>query len=228
VRASWEPLRRAGAIVRTMLVSAAAQAWDVTAQSCRAEKGEVIHAATGSRLNYGALVDSVAALPVPADVTLKDLKNFTLIATSAKRLDTPDKVNGKAQFSIDVKVPGMKIASVAACPVFGGRLVSVDDSKARMIKGVHQVLLLDNAVAVVGEHTWAAKQGLAALDIQWDEGPNATLSTGEIIRQLEAALLRPGVIARKDGDVARSCLGPQRRSRPYTRCRFSPMQRWSR
>ncbi|MBK5281156.1 MAG: xanthine dehydrogenase family protein molybdopterin-binding subunit [Nitrospiraceae bacterium] len=207
VRASWEPLRRAGATARTMLVSAAAQAWDVTPKSCRAEKGEVIHAASGRRLTYGALVDTVAALPMPADVVLKDPKDFTLIGTSAKRLDTPDKVNGKAQFSIDVIVPGMKIVSVAACPVFGGRLVAVDDSKARMIKGVHQVVLLDNAVAVVADHTWAAKQGLAALDIQWDEGPNATLSSAEIVRQLEAALLRPGVIAREDGDVAKVMAG---------------------
>jgi isoquinoline 1-oxidoreductase beta subunit len=203
VRAAWEPLRRAGATARTMLVSAAAQEWEVTPKSCRAEKGEVIHEPSGRRLTYGVLVDTVAALPVPADVALKDPKDFTLIGTSAKRLDTPDKVNGKAQFSIDVKVPGMKIASVAACPVFGGRLMAVDDSKAKMIKGVHQVVLLDNAVAVVADHTWAAKQGLAALDIQWDEGPNSTLNTAEIVRQLEAALLRPGVIARKDGDVAK-------------------------
>lgn len=207
VRAAWEPLRRAGATARTMLVSAAAQEWEVTPKSCRAEKGEVIHAASGRRLTYGALVDKVAALPAPADVVLKAPKDFTLIGTSAKRLDTPDKVNGKAQFSIDVKVPGMKIATVAACPVFGGRLAGVDDSKAKMVKGVHQVVRLDNAVAVVADHTWAAKQGLAALDIQWDEGPNATLSTADIVRELEAALLRPGVIARKDGDVAKVMAG---------------------
>jgi isoquinoline 1-oxidoreductase beta subunit len=203
VRAAWEPLRRAGATARTMLVSAAAQAWKVTPKSCRAEKGAVIHAASGRRLTYGALVDTVAALPVPSDVVLKEPKDFTLIGTSAKRLDTPDKVNGKAQFSIDVKVPGMKIASVAACPVFGGRLLAVDDSKAKMIQGVHQVVRLDNAVAVVADHTWAAKQGLAALDIQWDEGPHAALCTSEIVQQLEAAFTRPGVIARKDGDVAK-------------------------
>lgn len=207
VRASWEPLRQAGATARTVLVSAAAQAWKVDPMSCRAEKGEVIHATSGRKLNYGALVDKAAALLMPDHVTLKDPKDFTLIGTPAKRLDTPDKVNGTAQFSIDVKVPGMKIATVAACPVFGGRLVTVDDSKAMMIKGVHQVVLLDNAVAVVADHTWAAKQGLAALDIQWDEGPHATLSTGDIIRQLEAALLRPGVIARKDGDVAKIMAG---------------------
>lgn len=207
VRAAWEPLRLAGATARMMLVSAAAQNWKVDPTACRAEKGEVIHAMSGRRLKYGALVDTVAMLPIPDHVVLKAPENFTLIGTSAKRLDTPDKVNGKAQFSIDVMIPGMKIATVAACPVFGGRLVGVDDSNAKRIKGVHQVVLLDNAVAVIADHMWAAKQGLAALDIQWDEGPNATLSSAEIIRQLETALLKPGVIARKDGDVAKAMAG---------------------
>lgn len=207
VRAAWEPLRLAGATARTMLVSAAAQTWKVDPTACHAEKGEVIHATSGRRLKYGALVDTVAKLPIPDHVALKAPEDFTLIGTSAKRLDTPDKVNGKAQFSIDVMIPGMKIATVAACPVFGGRLVGVDDGKARRIKGVYQVVLLDNAVAVIADHMWAAKQGLAALDIQWDEGPNATLSSAEIIRQLETALLKPGVIARKDGDVAKAMAG---------------------
>lgn len=207
VRAAWEPLRLAGATARMMLVSAAAQNWKVDPTACHAEKGEVIHATSGRRLKYGALVDTVAMLPIPDRVVLKAPENFTLIGTSAKRLDTPDKVNGKAQFSIDVMIPGMKIATVAACPVFGGKLVGVDDSNAKRIKGVHQVVLLDNAVAVIADHMWAAKQGLAALDIQWDEGPNATLSTADIIRQLETALLKPGVIARKDGDVAKAMAG---------------------
>ena len=204
VRAAWEPLRRAGATARTMLVSAAAQTWKVDPTGCRAQNGEVIHATSGRKLTYGVLVDTVATLPMPDHVALKAPENFTLIGTPAKRLDTPDKVNGKAQFSIDVMIPGMKIATVAACPVFGGRLVGVDDSNAKRIKGVQQVVLLDNAVAVIADHMWAAKQGLAALDIQWDEGPNATLSSAEIVRQLEAALLKPGVIARKDGDVAKA------------------------
>jgi isoquinoline 1-oxidoreductase subunit beta len=207
VRAAWEPLRLAGATARMMLVSAAAQNWKVDPKACHAEKGEVIHATSGRRLKYGALVDTVAMLPIPDRVVLKAPENFTLIGTSAKRLDTPDKVNGKAQFSIDVMIPGMKIATVTACPVFGGKLVGVDDSNAKQIKGVHQVVLLDNAVAVIADHMWAAKQGLAALDIQWDEGPNATLSSAEIIRQLETALLKPGVIARKDGDVAKAMAG---------------------
>ena len=207
VRAAWEPLRRAGATARTMLVSAAAQTWNVDVTSCRAEKGEVIHVPSGRRLTYGALVDWVATLPMPDHVALKDPKDFTLIGTSAKRLDAPDKVNGKAQFGIDVLVPGMKIATVAACPVFGGKLAQVDDSKAKTIKGVQQVVRLDNAVAVIADHMWAAEQGLAALDIQWDEGPNATLSSVDIVQQLEAASRGPGVIAYEDGDVAKAMAG---------------------
>ena len=207
VRAAWEPLRRAGATARTMLVSAAAQTWNVDVTSCRAEKGAVVHVPSGRRLTYGTLVETVATLPMPDHVALKDPKDFTLIGTSAKRLDAPDKVNGKAQFGIDVKVPGMKIATVAACPVFGGKLANVDDSKAKAIKGVHQVVRLDNAVAVIADHMWAAEQGLAALDIQWDEGPNATVSSADIVQQLESVSLGPGVIAYEDGDVAKAMAG---------------------
>jgi Aerobic-type carbon monoxide dehydrogenase, large subunit CoxL/CutL homologs len=207
VRGAWEPLRRAGASARSMLMSAAAQTWKVDAGSCRAEKGEVIHLPTGRKLKYVALVDKAATLPVPNQVALKDPKDFKLIGTPAKRLDSHDKVNGKAQFSIDVQIPGMKIATVAACPVFGGKLASVDDGKAKAIKGVHQVVRLGDAVAVVADHMWAAKQGLAALDIRWDEGPNAKLSTADIVQQLEAASQKPGVAARKEGDVAKAMAG---------------------
>ena len=207
VRAMWEPLRRAGAVARVMLISAAAQGWNVDPTSCRAEKGEVIHGPTGRKLSYGALADTAAALPVPDNVALKDAKAFKLIGTPAKRLDTPDKVNGKALFGIDVKIPGMKIATVAACPVFGGKLARVDDSTAIEIKGVRQVVRLDDAVAVVADHMWAAIQGLAALDIKWDEGPNAKVSSADIVRQMETASQKPGVVGRKDGDVAKAMAG---------------------
>ena len=211
VRGAWEPLRRAGAAARSMLVSAACATWKVDANSCRAEKGQVIHVSTGRQLNYGVLVDKAATLPVPDQVTLKEPKDFKLIGTAAKRLDSRDKVNGKAQFSIDVKVPGMKIATVAACPVFGGKLAGVDEAKAKAVKGVHQVVRLGDAVAVVADHMWAAKQGLAALDIRWDNGPNAKLSTVDIVQQLEAASQKPGVAARKEGDVAKAMAGAARK-----------------
>ena len=148
VMAMWEPLRRAGATARAMLIAAAANDWSVDPMSCRAEKGEVIHPPTGQRVNYGALADEAAKLPVPDKVALKDPKDFTLIGTPAKRLDTPDKVIGKAVFGIDAVVPGMKFAAVAACAVLGGKLGGVDDCKATAIKGVRQVVRLDNAVAV--------------------------------------------------------------------------------
>ena len=203
----WEPLRRAGATARVMLIAAAAAQWNVDAESCRAAKGSVVHPPTGQKLNYGALADAAAKLPVPEEVPLKNPKDFTLIGTPAKRLDTPDKVNGKAVFGIDAIIPGMKFATVAACPVFGGKLAGVDDSAAMAVKGVRQVVRLDNAVAVVGDNMWAAMQGLAALDIDWDDGPNANVSTADIVRQMEIASQSPGVVARKEGDVAKAMQG---------------------
>jgi isoquinoline 1-oxidoreductase subunit beta len=207
VRGAWEPLRRAGATARSLLVSAAAETWKVDAAACRAEHGAVIHLPTGRTLTYGALVEKAATLPVPSHVALKDRKDFKLIGTPARRLEGRAKVDGTAQFGIDVRLPGMKIATVAACPVFGGKLAGVDDTKAKTIKGVHQVVRLENAVAVVAEHMWAAQQGLAALDIRWDEGANARLSTADIVGQLEAASRKPGVVARKHGDVAKAMAG---------------------
>ena len=211
VRGNWEPLRRAGATARALLVAAAAQTWKVDPSSCHAARGQVIHGPTGRSLSYGALVATAAALPVPRQVTLKDPKDFKLIGTPAKRLDAPDKVNGTAPFGIDVMVPGMKVATVAACPVFGGKLASVDDAKAKGIKGVQQVVRLDDAVAVVADHMWAAKQGLAALDIRWDEGPNAKLSTADIVQQLAAASEKPGVVARNEGDAPKAMAGAARK-----------------
>src|SRR5881275_2012922 len=207
VRGNWEPLRRAGAAARSMLVSAAAQTWKVEPSSCRAANGVVMHGPTGRSLTYGALVDRAALLPVPSGVALKDPQDFKLIGTPVKRLDTPDKVDGTAQFGIDVRLPGMKFAAVAACPVFGGKLASIDDAKARAIQGVRQVVRLEDAVAVVADDTWAAKQGLGALDIRWDDGPNATLTTADIVQQLAAASEKSGVVARKDGDVAAAMAG---------------------
>jgi Aerobic-type carbon monoxide dehydrogenase, large subunit CoxL/CutL homologs len=136
---------------------------------------------------YGELAAKAAGLPVPEKVALKDPKDFTLIGTPAKRLDTPAKVNGTAMFGIDTRLPGMKIAAVAISPVFGGKLAKVDDSKALAVKGVRQVVKLDDALAVVADHMGAAKKGMEALEITWDEGANAKLSTGDILQQLESA-----------------------------------------
>ncbi len=195
----YEPLRKAGATARTMLVAAAAQSWGVEPASCRAEKGSVHHPATGRTLSYGALAEAAAKLPVPAEVKLKDPKGFVLIGTPAKRLDSPEKVNGTAQYSIDVRLPGLKIATLAESPVVGGKVASVDDSKAKTIPGVRQIVRLDDLVAVVGDHMWAAKQGLAALAIRWDDGPNGKVSTEDVVQELDAASRKPGVVARKQG-----------------------------
>ncbi len=207
VRLLYEPLRRAGAAARSMLVAAAAQTWNVDTASCRAQKGIVTHTPTGRKLAYGELADRAAKLPVPTQITLKDPKDFTLIGTPAKRLDTPAKVNGTAQFGIDVRLPGMKIATVAASPVLGGKVVSVDDSKAKAIKGVRQIVRLDDVVAVVADHMWAAKQGLKALVIRWDDGPNGTVSTADVVQGLAAAALTPGVVVRNEGDAAAAFAG---------------------
>ncbi|MET0331827.1 MAG: xanthine dehydrogenase family protein molybdopterin-binding subunit [Dyella sp.] len=184
-RVGWQGLREAGAVARTLLVSAAATQWKVDPASCTVERGQVIHSASGRQLGFGALASAAGKLPLPsAPVKLKDAKDFQLIGKPWRRVDAQIKVNGTAQFGIDVRVPGMKIATVQACPTFGGKLKAVDERPAHAIPGVLAVIKLDNAVAVVGEHFWAAKQGLAALDIAWDHGANATLDTAA----LEAAL----------------------------------------
>jgi isoquinoline 1-oxidoreductase beta subunit len=201
VRAFWGPLRTAGATARTMLVTAAAKNWKVEPSSCRADKGEVIHSASGRRAGYGALAADAAKLPIPEHVALKPPADFKLIGTPAKRLDTAQKVDGTAIYGIDVKLPGLKFATLAASPVFGGRVRSINDTKAKAVRDVQQIVRLDDAVAVVADHMGAAKKGLAALDIQWDEGPNAKLNTADVVRELEVASQRAGVVARSDGDV---------------------------
>jgi len=209
IRGAFEPMRRAGAAARTMLVQAAARRWNVDPASCRAENGAVIHPTSGRRLKYGALVAQAANLPAPApgSVTLKRREQFKLIGTPAKRLDLAGKVNGAAVYGIDAKVPGMKIATLAISPTFGGRLRKLDDTAARAVPGVRQIVRLDDAVAVVADHMWAAKKGLAALQIEWDEGPNAKVSTQGIVADMEAASTKPGAIARREGDFAKGLAG---------------------
>jgi isoquinoline 1-oxidoreductase subunit beta len=207
IRMFYDPLRRAGATARDMLIAAAAASWNVDAASCRARKGVVTHTPTGRTLSYGALAAKAAALPVPDKVALKDPKDFTLIGTPAKRPDTPSKVNGTAQYGIDVRLPGMLIATVAASPVLGGKVAGLDDEKAKAVPGVRQIVQLDDAVAVVADHMWAAKQGLAALDIRWEDGPNAKVSTADVVEGLAKASETGGVTARKDGDPASALAG---------------------
>jgi isoquinoline 1-oxidoreductase beta subunit len=201
IRYAWEPMRKAGATARMLLIGAAAQQWQVDAASCHAKSGQVIHAASNRSIGYGQLVDAAAKLPVPQNVTLKDPKDFKIIGTAVKRLDSPEKVDGTATFGLDVRLPDMVYAAIANCPVFGGKLASVDDTNAKKIPGVRQVVKIDNAVAVIGDHTWAAKRGLQALDIKWNEGADAKLSMKQIVDDLANASQRNGAVARKDGDV---------------------------
>jgi len=201
IRSFWDKLRSAGAATRAMLIAAAAAQWQVDAASCSAANGKVSHAASNRTLTYGELADAAGKLPVPDKPKLKDPKDFTLIGKPLKRHDTPDKSDGKTIYGIDAMVPDMKFATLAQCPVLGGKVKHVDDSAAKKVSGVRQVVVLDDLVAVVGDHMWAAWQGLDALKVTWDEGPNAKINSTDIWNELRAASKKDGVVAKSLGDV---------------------------
>ncbi len=207
IRGDWESLRKAAAIARLALVQAAAKQWNVNAADCKVDRGTVTHAASGRSAPYASLVAAAAAAPLPTDAPLKDRKDWKLIGTPQKRVDTRHKVDGGVTYGIDVKLPGMKIGAVARCPVLGGKLVSVDEAPAMKVPGVRAVLKLDDAVAVVGDHFWAAKQGVDALDIKWDLGPNAKLTQADIVRGHEEASHGDGIVAREEGDPVAAIAG---------------------
>jgi isoquinoline 1-oxidoreductase beta subunit len=198
---SWDPLRKASATARTLLLEAAAQKWGVASSECSAENSTILHAATKRRLTYGSLAEAAAKLPVPQNLALKTPDQYRLIGKPTKRLDTPQKVNGSAQYGIDVRLPGMLYAVVARCPVFAGKVASFDAVKAKAIPGVKDVIQISSGVAVIADNTWTAMQGRRALDVQWDEGPNAKLTSAAISKQLADAAAQPGPVARKEGDV---------------------------
>ena len=202
VRAFWDPMRIAGAAARAMLVKAAAAKWSVDPASCRTENGAVFHDASAQNATYGELARAAAGLTPPQNPPLKSPANFKLIGKPLKRLDTPDKVNGKAVYGIDARPPGVKIATLASCPVFGGKVAHVNDGAAQSVPGVRQIVVLDDLVAVVGDHMWAAKQGLAALEVTWDEGPNANVTTADVLNGLVAASEKQGAVAKSTGDIA--------------------------
>ncbi|MGZ5925466.1 MAG: molybdopterin cofactor-binding domain-containing protein [Rhizomicrobium sp.] len=200
IRAFYTALRQVGASARAMLVQAAAAQWHVDPASLRTENGEVIDDANQRRLGYGALAAAAAKLPAPQNPVLKADKDFKLIGKSVKRLDTPDKVNGRAQYGIDVRMPGLKVATLMATPVVGGKVAGVDQAAALGVLGVRQVVVLDDLVAVVGDHYWAAHQGLAALAPRWNDGANGKRNSRQIMAELEAAA-EHGVVAKKEGDA---------------------------
>jgi isoquinoline 1-oxidoreductase subunit beta len=179
-RATWSVLREAGAVARTMLVTAAAAQWKVDPSTCTVDRGVIHHTPSARSVGFGEVASAAGKLPMPDKVQLTDPKDFKLLGKPMRRVDSPDKIKGATQFGIDVRVPGMKFATVVSCPTLGGKVSAVDDKAARAMPGVIDVLRIDDAVAVVGEHFWAAKQGLQALNITWDRGPNATLDTQQL------------------------------------------------
>jgi isoquinoline 1-oxidoreductase beta subunit len=202
IRSSQEYLRKAGATAREMLIAAAAQRWKVDASDCDAENSTIIHHPSGRKVRFGQVAAAAAKLEPPAEVKLKDPKDWNLLGRSAKRLDIKDKVTGKAQFGIDVQLPGMVYAAIAQCPVFRGKLKAVPDERILGLRGLIKVVKLEDAVAVVADNWWRASQILKRLPIEWDVGANGGATTASIREFVRFGLEDSGVpVARNDGDV---------------------------
>jgi len=199
-RSTWEPLCRAGATARIMLIQAAALKWQVSPAQCHAKNGQVF-GPQGQIAGYGELAEAAAQLPIPTDVPLKNIADFTLLGKPVQRLDTPHKVNGQAKFTIDLQVPDMLIASTLTCPVRSGKLRTVDEGQARQVPGVRDIIKLDNAVAVTATNFWACQQALKALRIEWDYGEYADADSSELEKRLKDATRRDGVVAKNRGDM---------------------------
>jgi len=204
VRTTWDPMRKAGAAAREMLISAAALSWNVPRSSCTAENSRIKHAASNRSLSYGELASKAATLPIPTDVTLKQSKNYKIVGQRLPRLDSPAKVKGEAVFGIDFRVPGMKFAVLARCPTIGGKLSSFDDKESKKISGVNYVGKIgDSAIAVVGNSVWAAMGGRRLLNVTWDDGPNKNLNTAAVMATLKQAASTKGVNLYLAGDPAK-------------------------
>lgn len=201
VRSSMQALREAGAKARAMLVSAAAEEWGVEQSACHTENGYVIETTGRRRKSYGDLAEAAAAMPVPETVSLKDPKDFKLIGKPIKRLDLAGKVTGRAGFGIDVQEPGMLVAVVARCPTFGGSVKAYEDQAAIAVPGVRHVVQIDSGIAVVADGYWPAMQGRQALEITWDRGAMAGVSSESIAATFASLAGRSGVVARDDGDA---------------------------
>jgi isoquinoline 1-oxidoreductase beta subunit len=206
VRTMWDPLRRAGATAREMLISAAALEWSVPRSACKAENSTIVHAASNRRLTYGELVNKAAILPVPTDPPLKkDPKEYKIIGQRVPRLDTAAKVAGTAGYGIDFRLPGMKHAVLARCPVIGGKVTSFDDQESRKIPGVSFVgKISDAAVAIVADSVWEAMEGRRVLKVTWDEGPNRDLNSAAIYAGLKKAVSEKAVTLYSVGDIAKA------------------------
>src|SRR3984893_11320525 len=195
-----EQFRQAGGAARAMLVAAAAQQWNVDAASCRTESGAVF-SGSNRKLTYGHLAAAAAKLTPPEHVSLKDPKTFKLIGKPIKRLDTPVKLNGEAVFGIDVKLPGMLTAVIARPSIFGAKVKSFDDSRARSMPGVRKIVAVPAGVAVIADTFWQAKTARDALRVDWNEGSMETFNTSEMMHQFRERAKSPGTSVRKDGDA---------------------------
>jgi len=202
VRGSWEPLAKAGAAAREMLIATAAKRWNIEAAACHTENSAVVQTENGKRVGYGALVEEAAKMPVPVAAKRKDAKDYKIVGKPTKRIDSPAKVTGKATFGIDVRRPGMLHAVVARCPVIGGKVKSFDPAKAKAVRGVKDVLQISTGVAVIADNTWSASEGRNALAITWNEGANASVSSDSIRKLYHAQAEKDGAIARKDGEAS--------------------------
>ena len=204
IRTSQDYVRKGGAAARMMLIQAAANEWKVPASECSAANSVITHTSSGRTTTYGKVAEAAARLEPPADVKLKDSKDWKLVGKSVKRLDTSDKTTGKTTYGIDIKLPGMLNAAIKACPVFGGKLKSFDEAKVADMKGVKKVVKVgDNAVAVVADTWWHAKTALDALPIVWDEGDNAKVSSASIAKWLDEGLddSQPAFVGNQNGDA---------------------------
>src|SRR6267154_1367233 len=205
VRTTWDPMRKAGAAAREMLISAAALTWGVGRSSCSAQNGSVVHAASNRKLSYGELAGKAATLPIPSDVTLKQAKDYKIVGQRLARVDTPSKVKGEAGFGIDFRMPGMKYAVLSRCPTIGGKLASFDDKESKKNSGVSYVgKISDAAVAVVSDSVWSAMEGRRLLSVNWDEGPNKDLNTAAVMESLKQTATKKGVSLYSVGDVAKA------------------------
>lgn len=211
VRGMWKLMRESGAAARAMLVSAAAQTWNVPENSVTTDKGVAIHQASGRRLTYGALAAKAATLPVPAKIPLKDPKDFKVLGKDVPRLDVPDKVNGTAVFGIDVKLPDLLTARVLRSPVFGGKVASFNADKAKAVPGVRNVVQISSGIAVVADNYWAASKGAQAVEVTWDDGPLAALNSAEIMKRYVGLAQEAGKVARNDGDADAVLTGATRK-----------------
>jgi isoquinoline 1-oxidoreductase subunit beta len=205
VRTTWDPMRKAGAQAREMLISAAALTWSVPRSACTAENGRIKHAASGRTLSYGELAGKAATLPIPTDVPLKQAKDYKLVGMRRARLDSPAKVKGEATFGIDYRLPGMKFAVLSRCPIIGGKVSNFDDKDSRKIGSVSYVGKIgDSAVAVVADSVWGAMEGRRVLNIAWDEGPNKDLNTAAVVTSLKQAASKKGASLYLTGDPAKA------------------------